>query len=268
MMKMNSKKILSLILSLAISLSLTGDVLAFGGVNTLLDAKRKAEGFKEDVATKGICLRIDELSEKIDGGINQKEEKIEVMIEERLQNKEINRNNRDEKLIEFRSKADEWREANYKKLEAKAVNDEQKEAVEKFKETIETAVNVRRGVIDLTIDTFRDGVDRAIADHKTSVEEVKSAYRESVKAAFEKAKSDCDAGVSATTVRTNLKTSLQAARGQLKEDKAGAAKFSESMKTLIAAKKAAFEKAIADFKAEVQTAVAELKKSFPESSGE
>lgn len=268
MIPMNFKKLLIFTLALTLNLSVAGSVLAFGGIDTLLNAKKKAEGFKEDAASRGICLRVDEILSKINERMDQRGEQIEERIQNKIQEAEKNRGERNENLVEFRENADEWREESYEKLEAKAKTNEQKAAVEEFKKAIETAVDARRAAIDAAIDTFRDGVDGAWANHQSSIEGATNTYREAVRTAFEKAKSDCEDGVDAQTVRANLHTSLQAARGQLKEDRAGVAKLRDEMKNLIAARRAAFEKAISDFKTALETARKELKESFPESGEE
>lgn len=264
-MKTNSKKLLFFLLCVTAIFSVGASASAFGAIDTLLNAKKKAEGFKEDAASRGICLRVDELSSKIEERMSQKEEQIEARIQNKLQEAEKNRGERDESLAEFRKNADEWREESYEKLEARAKTDEQKAAVEEFKKAIEAAVDVRRAAIDAAIDTFRGGVDEAWADHQSSIEGATNTYREAVRTAFEKAKSDCEEGVDAGTIRANLHTSLQAARGQLKEDKTGVTKLRDLMHDLIEAKRTAFEKAISDFKAAVEVAKKDLKESFPES---
>lgn len=265
MTKMNSKKFIALALSLAISLSVAGNVFAFGAIDTLLQAKKKAEGFKEDAASKGICLRIDELSSNISGRMDEKESSIESKIQEKLHNLEKNRGRRDGELAEFRNEADQWREENYNILESKAETSEQKQAVEDFKTAIETAVKTRRTAINTAIDDFRDGVDQAITDRKSSIEEAAKTYRNSVRMAYQQAQSECDNGIDSKTVRANLHASLKATREKFLEDRKGVDKLQIAMKNLIAVKKQAFEKAITDFKTAVRAAVAELKKSLPES---
>lgn len=266
MIPTNSKKLLFSLLCAAALFSISANVLAFGGIDTLLNAKKKAEGSNENAASKGICLKIDEILSKINERMEQREDQIKERIQNRIQEAEKNRGQRDENLIEFRENADEWREESYEKLEARAETDEQEAAVEEFKEAIEAAVDARRAAIDAAIDAFRGGVDGAWADHQSSIEGAANTCREAVKTAFEKAKSDCEDGIDAKTVRANLHASLQTARNQLKEDKTGVAKMRDLMDDLVEAKKTAFEKAVSDFKAAVQAAIAELKKSFPESS--
>lgn len=262
---MNSKKFIALALSLAIGLSVAGNVFAFGAIDTLLEARKKAEGFKEGAAGKGICLQMEELSSNISGRMDEKESRIESKIQEKLQNLEKNRERRDGELAKFRNEADQWREENYNILESKAETSGQKQAVEDFKTAVEASVKARRAAIDAAIDAFRGGVDQAIAGRKSAIEEAAKTYRSSVRTAFEKAKTDCENGVLSTQVRADLHISLKAARGKFLEDRKGADKLQTATKSLITAKKQAFEKAISDFKTAVETAVAELKKTFPES---
>jgi hypothetical protein len=264
MMRTNSKKILSLVLAVGFNLSVMNSVFAVGAIDSLLNAKNRAEGFKKQAEVKGICLGIDEISSGLDEGITNKNQQIESWIQNRLETMEKNRTGRDEKLTEFRINADEWRDKSWKKLEAKAETDEQKEAVRKFKEAMEEAVKARRDAIDSSIDAFRDGVDKAKNDHQEDIQKVANLYGNTVKAAFEKARLDCENGVDEKEVRTNLRTSLQAARGQLREDRAGVTKFRDAIHALVSAKKTAFEKAISDFKTAVQEAKKELQKSWPQ----
>jgi hypothetical protein len=263
MIQMNSKKLAAFILISAVGVSIAGSVFAYAGVGALLEAKKRAEGFKQDAAAKGICLRIDEISSKTKENVSQKEEGINARIQNKLQEMDQNREKRDNELAEFRTNADEWRDKNYQLLEGKATTDEQKQAVEKFKTAVETAVKIRRESIDTAIDNFRDGVDKARTDHKSSLEGAMNSYQNAVQTAFEKAKNDCENGVDEKTVRTTLRTSLESSKGQLREDKAGVTKFRDTMKVLIDAKKTAFEKAISDFKTAMKAATGDLKKAFP-----
>ncbi len=264
MMKMNYKKIVILFPVIILGLIIIKEALAFGSVNTLMDAREKARGFKEEAAGRVICLKIDDMIGKSEEKLNQKNNQLENQIQERINSLKKNREKRDENLFNFRLKADQWRERSYEKLENKAQTLEQKTAVEEFKKTVEEAIKVRREAIDEAIDTFRDGVDQAQTNHQTAISEIRNTYRHKVQMAFQKAKEDCDKGVNEQTVRANLRTNLALAKSELKEDKAGVLKFRDDMKNLIAAKKAAFEKAITDFKSSMQRAIAELKKAFPE----
>jgi hypothetical protein len=86
---------------------------------------------------------------------------------------------------------------------------------------------------------------------------------DAVKAAVEKAKTDCQNGVDPVSVRATLKDSIQAARTKFQTDKNSAPKVGGNIQTLIEARKQAFEKAMADFKAAMEKARTDLKKAFP-----
>ena len=264
MTNMNYKKITTLSLAVVFGLAAAGSVLAVGATDALMKARDKAQGAKNEAAAKGICLRIDDMIDKNETQLDQKNSRIENRVQEKTRSLEQNRDKRDENLSGFRLKADQWREESYAKLEEQAETEEQKAAVEEFEKAVEEAVKARREAMDAAIDAFRSAVTRAQADHQAAISETKSAYRNRVQTAFQKAKEDCENGVSEQTIRANLRTNLAAGKNQLKEEKTGAPTFRDDLKDLIAAKKSAFEKAIADFKAAMQAAVAELKKAFPE----
>jgi len=78
-------------------------------------------------------------------------------------------------------------------------------------------------------------------------------------AALASAKSSCAAGTAPATVRTNLKAALDVARANLETARKSVEKVGPNLDTLKAARKAAVDKANADFKAAVQAALAKLK---------
>lgn len=170
---------------------------------------------------------------------------------------------RDIKLAEKRADLDSRRLAGYEKLLGKATTDEQKAAVEKFKLSIEAAVVVRRSAIDVAVTDFRTGIDKAIADRKAGMDAALATFKASIKTAEAKAAADCAAGVDPVTVRTNLKNSIAAARDKFKTDREAVVKVSDQVKALNTVRKAAFDKAFADFKATVELARNELKAVFP-----
>ncbi|MCX6781620.1 MAG: hypothetical protein NTW66_00640 [Candidatus Magasanikbacteria bacterium] len=170
---------------------------------------------------------------------------------------------RDNKLIEKRTDLDSRRVTGYEKLLGKATTDEQKAAVEKFQLSVEAAVVVRRAAIDVAITNYRTGLDKAITDRKAGMDAALATYKVTIKAVENKAVADCAAGVESATVRTDLKSSIEAARDKFKTDRAAVVKVSDQVKALNAVRKAAFDKAIADFKMAVESAKNELKTVFP-----
>jgi hypothetical protein len=84
-----------------------------------------------------------------------------------------------------------------------------------------------------------------------------------VKAAFDKAQTDCQNNVDPNTIRTNLRTALQAGRSQMQTGRQALPKVGGNIQPLIDARKQTVEKAMADFKAAMEQARTTLKKAFP-----
>lgn len=171
---------------------------------------------------------------------------------------------RDKKLEENRAKWDEARGEHFTKLEEKAKTDVQKQALVQFKEVVNNAIKARRIAINSAIETFRKGVEQAASSRKSSIDAMIAEFKNSVKAAYEKAKIDCAAGLDAATIKTNLKTSLKAARDKFVSDGQAVDKTQDVKKQLIDAKKQAMEKAIQDFKAAMEKAKSDLKAAWGE----
>ena len=166
-------------------------------------------------------------------------------------------------LAEKRTEQNDKRLVGYEKLSGHAITDEQKAAVEKFQSTIEAAVIARRAAVDAAIVIYRSGLDKLITDRKAGMDAALATYKASLTAAAEKAATDCAAGIDPATARTNFKSSIETARVKYKSDREALAKIGEQVKTLGDTRKAAFEKALGDFKVALEAAKNELKAVFP-----
>ena len=220
------------------------------------------DNIKRDTA---FCSKISDTLTNIENRINERETKIKERRETRQSNIDERREKRDDRLAEFRQKRDENRSEYFQKLMEKAQTDAQKQAVVQFQTDINNAIIARKTAIDKAISDFRQGVNNAISSRKTSVDSLISTYKNSIKEAFNKAQIDCDNGVATSEIRTTLRTSLKELREKFENDRKNLDKINDSLDSLIAAKRAAFEKAISDFKTAVQTAKEKLKAVFPES---
>jgi hypothetical protein len=265
-MKTNFKTNLLMVSITTLSFLVISNALAApGNSNALNDrgnaAVKKGE-IKIDMAEK-VCDKLGDLKSKI----TQRLSNFENSVQERWRNREENWKTKtgevDKRLANFRTKQDENLKAHIAKLTEKATTDEQKAAVAKFQSTMEVAISVRRTAVDSAIDTFRNSVNKLVNDRQSSLVLAASAFKSSVAAAFNSAESDCSSGKDAKTIRQNLHASLKAAREKFVSDRQNVAKISDQVQALNQTKKQAIEKAIADFKAAMQNAVAELKKSFP-----
>lgn len=215
-----------------------------------------------------ICSRISELRAKTTARLGEKNTKLGERQTERNQKITDNREKRDNKLSESRTNWNERRNEFFQKLEEKAITDAQKQAVATFKSAVETAIAKRKADVNAAISAFRTDFDKLISDRKMAVDQARITLNNSISMAFDKADTDCKNGVSAVTVRENLKTSLKNAQEKFTADKKTIDKIKTGAQTLIAAKKTAFEKAISDFKNAMQTAKNMLKPFFGEQVGE
>jgi hypothetical protein len=246
-MKMNSKKILTIVLGLAIATNLFLPVASFAQTTTVANR---------------FCTNIDKILSPIDQRIADREGKLQAKRQEISDNLAKRINERDAKKLENRNVRDDNRDAQYAKLEAKATTDAQKQAVASFKTTVESAVSARKATVDSAIQALRQSVDQSITARKSAVDAAINAFKNSRTAAMEKAKADCVAGVDAKTVRETYRTSMKAAQDKFKSDFQAIEKLKGSFETVRAERKQAVEKAIADFKVVMEKARADLKTAF------
>jgi len=107
----------------------------------------------------------------------------------------------DEKLLNFRAKWNDNRVKQFDKLAEKMDTDQEKQALETFKAAVLKAISDRRATVDEIISDFKDKVAKAKADRKAAVDAIVKTYKDAVNTAVEKAKTDCQNGVSANIVR-------------------------------------------------------------------
>ena len=179
-----------------------------------------------------FCARFTENMDRLSKNISEREGNFEYRKENREGKIEDSRTSRDAALDESRSQADERREAMYKKLEDQTKTDTEKEAVKKFRNTVEKAVEVRRAAVDAAIISFREGVNAATSGRKGDMEKAVENYKKAVDSAAAKAKSGCEDGVNADTVRSDFNTAMESARKTLQSERQGADKVGEQVKKL------------------------------------
>lgn len=238
-------------------------VFPLAPADAFVPLKLKPELFKlKEKNTEEFCSKFSDQAEKIVSKLGEQETKVTGYLGEHKDNLVENREARDAELRSKREKADQNRQEWYARLEARADTDAEKDAVVKFKQTIETAVDVRQEAVDAAIEAFRKGVDDAVAGRKSSIESVRDSFKSKVESAVAQVKKDCENGETTATIRSNFKESLKAARESLKTDKKDVDKVGAQVKALAEARKKSIESAITTFKTTLSTAIADLKKSF------
>jgi hypothetical protein len=183
--------------------------------------------------------------------------------EDRLNNWQQKTSEQDFKLTNLRSQWDNNRDAQFAKLKSRATTNDQKKAAADFEATTKAAISTRRAAVDAAMTTFREGVKSLINSRKQGITDNKTTFSDAMKAAFEKAKIDCQNNVDPATVRTNLQNALQAGRSQRQTERQALPKVGESIQSLIDARKQAVNKALDTFKIAMEEARIALKKAFP-----
>lgn len=206
-----------------------------------------------------FCSRLLEVKSKVNGGLADRTTKLAEARTARDGKLDAGQADRDAKLADTRAKADANRQDHYAKLLEKADTDAKKQAVQTFRTAVEAAVAARRAAIDEAIKTFRQGVDGAITARKAAVDTAVNTFTASVNAATAKADTDCAGKVAPRTARETFQASLRAAREKLRTGRQALEKRKDVVTPLRTERKAAVDKAIADFKAAVEAAKNTLK---------
>ena len=210
-----------------------------------------------------ICDRISQRADTFGQKATEQENNFQTKSTERLTNWTTRKTDNAAKLSAERAAWDINRDAQFKALEAKATTDVQKTAVSDFEVTTKAAIATRRAVVDAAIKTFQDGMQTAITTRQGQADSLLSGSKSDRQALFDKAKADRAAGVDGKTVMANLKAGMQASRTKVQTDRQNITKVSAQVATLVAARKAAIDKAFADFKATMEKARTTLKLAFP-----
>lgn len=217
---------------------------------------------KEELQEKrqeAFCARFTEKTGNKTERMDDRAGNVSDRVMNRGERRTDRRDNRDDTLSEKRDNQDDRRSDLYTKLEGRADTDEEKAAVAEFKATVDKAVEDRRSAIDKAISDFRTGVDASVDTRNSSVKDTHSAFKQAVDAAVAQAKSDCESGKSPEEVRSAYEAAMKAARENRNEDKQVIDKIGDDIKKLAETRKAAVEKALADFKATVEAAKEKLK---------
>ena len=206
-----------------------------------------------------VCPRISQVSNVLQTRLAELRVKLDAHRDERKGKLAEMRVKHQENAVERR---DDWN-ARWDKilleLQAKATTDADKAAIAQFKLEMKAAFDARKTAVDAANATFRAGIDKAVTDRKTAVQAAADGLRAAVKAAFDKAKADCAAGVAGATIKANLKASLDAAHVKYRTDMQAAEKVGANAKALAETRRAAIEKANTVFKAAAQKARDALK---------
>lgn len=218
----------------------------------------------ENNKANGLCKGLSAVASKIDQRIIDRKAKIEAKQEEIAKKIEEGQNRRNAKLEAVRMKWDTNRAEHFAKLEEKAQNDEQKQAVIAFTKAVTTAISARRTIIDRTIHNFRQGVKQMINARKSLTDTAVGTFRDSIKSAFERAQSDCENGIGAKTIQDNLRADIAKSREKFINDHQEITRFNIQTEMLTITKRITIKNAIESFKSAIEQARVDYKTSLTE----
>ncbi len=198
-----------------------------------------------------IETRLLDLRTKLDDRHNEREQRLEERRAER-----------ETKVSDARDEAETRRAQATARLEAFADTDAEREGIVEFRADVQAAVEARRAAFDAANAAFRKGVDAAVTTRRTQAESSVTAFRAAIKAAVEKAKTDCAAGKDAATIRADFAAAVKAAKDKFAADRKAMDRVGTQVRTLAETRKAAHAKAMADFRAAMEAARADLKAAF------
>lgn len=142
-------------------------------------------------------------------------------FEDRLEKKDEQRTDRDQKISGKRSEVDQKRgesEAKFEdkqkeradKLVGKGLTDAQKAALAQAQAMVQSSVDTKNGDMAALIADYRTNMDKIRTEHRGEIDTLLATVKTEVDAAIAKAKTDCGAGIPSATVKTNFQDSMKA----------------------------------------------------------
>jgi len=215
---------------------------------------------------KNLCTQIDSVTAQYDQQFAAKQKKLDDTYDKQSQQTALKRADNDKKLADTRAKGDDQQNQNFEKLQGKAKNAPQSQALTAYESAITAAVTARRTAIDAALKAFRDGMDQALAVRKPALDTAVKTFQDTGTTAITAAKANCANGTDVKTVRTTLAAALKAARDKFQADRKAVPKLNTATDQLATARKAAIDKTMADFKAAAEKARATLKAALKATS--
>lgn len=272
---MNYKKLakISLIAFLAFAFALPSVSSAIGNESAQADREaKKAEiqaqrdARKEEIQTQKTektCAMLTKQAEQIQNRLTERIAKLAQKRTETQTNINERIAQRTAKRTERRTKWEETKTINWEKLQNKAQNDEQKAAVAKFIQTMQTAVKTKNDAVDAILTQLRAEIQTQNNERKSEIDSQIDSYKNAVASITNQVKADCAAGKDAKEIRESYRTQIKQAREQFQNRERNREEFNAEIKTLKDAKKTEVQKILETFKKTVEDAKTELRAAFP-----
>lgn len=138
---------------------------------------------------------------------------------------------------------------------------EQREAITRFRQTIESATELRRTTIDSIRAEFRSKLNELSIEHRNQVDALEAELIQQVSSAYSTAKQSCANGEDPAQVKQQFMSSLEQAKSNFSQSKADLSDDSE-LNSAIAERDDRIKQAIDAFKLSLEQAKADLQQAL------
>lgn len=214
-------------------------------------------------STRNFCKQLPSLKSKVTIQIKAGEDKLGAHRKS-VQDKLVSAwGERDKKLTLARTQANTNKESQFTSLYSKAKNDREKSAITTFKNTINSAIDLRRSTVDSSVKTYRDAVKALYNNRESMIDTYIITLRSEIDSAFTKAQTDCVAQVDPASIKTTLQNSIKSAQDKFKTNKQSQESYESRVKNLASINDQTIAKAKTDFENAIEQAKATLKAALP-----
>lgn len=215
------------------------------------------------VNNTGFCKRFTTVSETVIQRLTDLDTKWSAKRDEIQTKLKTRRDARTVAIQERRNNAGVKLDENVSNLETQATTDAQKQALAVFQTTVKAAMMARQTAVGSARETFHAGVDQLVTQRQNALQTAVATFKSAVRAAIQKAKSDCAASINATIVRQNFTASVQTAKDQHRSDIQSVDKNGAQIEALAKIRNEAIRQANQNFKSVLEQARTALKAAFP-----
>ena len=209
-----------------------------------------------------FCINIPTLATSINQEVSSRIEKM--LASQSVAGQELNRKSaeRQNKLLAQRQQWDKNREAQYDSLYKKAKNEEQKLAVDSFKNEVEKAVLLRRSANQKSMNEFELSIDDYLFSEKNKLALATSNYQKNLILATSKAVRECSSASDQSNARPELISTITQSQSYVKNGSAENITIQAQIDEIASKKRESIKEANLAFDQKISKAKADFERTF------
>ena len=209
-----------------------------------------------------FCINIPTLATSINQEVSSRIEKM--LASQSVAGQELNRKSaeRQNKLLAQRQQWDKNREAQYDSLYKKAKNEEQKLAVDSFKNEVEKAVLLRRSANQKSMNEFELSIDDYLFSEKNKLALATSNYQKNLILATSKAVRECSSASDQSNARPELISTLTQSQSYVKNGNGENITIQAQIDEIASKKRESIKEANLAFDQKISKAKADFERTF------